>query len=90
MSALADRRAIALYLDMLASERGAAANTIAAYGRDLGQASEVLGGALAGADATALERLSATVAEMRDTVTRTPPRTAASEFATACSVSLCA
>ena len=32
-----DRSAIALFLDMLASERGAAANTLAAYRRDLDQ-----------------------------------------------------
>jgi len=30
-----DERSIALYLDMLAAERGAGANTLAAYGRDL-------------------------------------------------------
>jgi integrase/recombinase XerD len=42
---------------MLAAERGAAANTLAAYGRDLALASEALGGGLAGADTAALERL---------------------------------
>lgn len=52
-----DRQAIALFLDSLASERGAAKNTILAYGRDLNQASEWLGGALAAADAAALARL---------------------------------
>jgi integrase/recombinase XerD len=56
-TALSDRRAIALYLDMLAAERGAAKNTTAAYGRDLVQASEVLGGRLAAARAADLERL---------------------------------
>ena len=30
-----DERLVALYLDMLAAERGAGANTLAAYGRDL-------------------------------------------------------
>jgi integrase/recombinase XerD len=52
-----DGQAIALFLDSLASERGAAKNTILAYGRDLAQASEWLGGGLAAADAAALARL---------------------------------
>ncbi len=63
MTALEDRRAIALFLDMMAAERGAAANTIAAYGRDLAQASEALSGGLAAADARTLERL---IHEWRD------------------------
>ncbi len=54
---ISDRQAIALFLDHLASERGAAKNTILAYGRDLDQASEWLGGGLASADAAALARL---------------------------------
>lgn len=54
---ITDRQAIALFLDSLASERGAAKNTILAYGRDLNQASEWLGGELAPADAAALARL---------------------------------
>uniref|UniRef100_UPI00286DD65A site-specific integrase n=1 Tax=Sandarakinorhabdus sp. TaxID=1916663 RepID=UPI00286DD65A len=54
---ITDRQAIALFLDSLASERGAARNTILAYGRDLRQASEWLGGGLAVADAAALARL---------------------------------
>nr|WP_279379669.1 tyrosine recombinase [Polymorphobacter fuscus] len=49
---------IALFLDMLAAERGAARNTLLAYGRDLEQASGWLGGGLADADAQALTRLS--------------------------------
>ena len=57
MDALDDRRAIALFLDMLAAEQGAAANTIAAYGRDLAQASELLGGRLIGATQEALAGL---------------------------------
>ncbi len=57
MTDLPDARAIALYLDMLASERGAAANTLAAYGRDLAGASEVLDGRLATATAVDLQRL---------------------------------
>lgn len=57
MAQLSDREAIALFLDMLMAERGAAANTIAAYGRDLAQASELLGGRLASADGAALTRL---------------------------------
>lgn len=57
MAAPSDREAIALFLDMLMAERGAAANTIAAYGRDLRQASELLGGRLTIADGAALGRL---------------------------------
>ena len=45
------------FLEMLSAERGAAANTIAAYRSDLSLASGALDGALAGADATALQRL---------------------------------
>jgi len=48
---LPDSRAIALFLDMLAAERGAAANTRLAYRRDLEGASEALGGKLAGGSA---------------------------------------
>ena len=40
-----DERLIALYLDMLAAERGAGANTLAAYGRDLEDFSAYLKGA---------------------------------------------
>ncbi len=57
MNDLPDSRAIALFLDMLASERGAAKNTLAAYGRDLEGASADLSGGLAGAEAADLERL---------------------------------
>ncbi len=53
-----DRQLIALFLDMLAAERGAARNTLLAYGRDLAQASEWLGGRLARADTAALAQLS--------------------------------
>src|SRR5208283_2692675 len=37
-----DDRLIALYLDMLAAERGAGTNTLSAYGRDLGDFSRHL------------------------------------------------
>lgn len=56
---LDDARARALFLDMMAAEAGAAANTLAAYERDLRLASRDLGGALALADAAALARLAA-------------------------------
>jgi integrase/recombinase XerD len=55
--ALPDSRAIALFLDMLAAERGAARNTLSAYGRDLAGASIDLAGGMANATATDLERL---------------------------------
>lgn len=54
---LPDSRAIALFLDMLASERGAARNTLLAYGRDLEGASADLLGGLAAAHTPELERL---------------------------------
>ena len=57
MTDLPDSRAIALFLDMLASERGAARNTLLAYGRDLEGASEDLHGRLARAASADLERL---------------------------------
>jgi len=57
MSNLSDREAIALFLDMLMAERGAAANTVSAYARDLAQASELLGGRLLAADGAALATL---------------------------------
>lgn len=51
---IGDSQAITLFLDAMAAERGAAKNTLLAYGRDLAQASELLGGRLAAADAAAL------------------------------------
>ena len=52
-----DRQAIERFLEMLAAQAGAAANTLAAYRRDLALASEALDGGLARADAAALGRL---------------------------------
>jgi len=54
-----DSAYIALFLDMLSSERGAAKNTRLAYATDLAQASAALSGRLAQADAAALGRLAA-------------------------------
>ena len=51
MSAIAD------FLAMLAAERGAARNTILAYGRDLEQADELIGGGLEQASPAQLARL---------------------------------
>ena len=45
------------FLAMLAAERGAARNTLLAYGRDLHQAEEILGGGLAEASPAQLARL---------------------------------
>lgn len=55
----ADAALIDRFLDMLAADRGAAKNTLAAYGRDLAQASIALArsGGLAHADAAALSGL---------------------------------
>ncbi len=55
---IADARAIALFLDMCAAERGSAANTILAYRRDLHGASAALGGGLVAATSDDLARLS--------------------------------
>ena len=65
-AALIDR-----FLEMLAAESGAAANTIAAYRSDLHLASQTLDGALASADEDAIARLSANWATLaRSTVAR--------------------
>ncbi len=58
MSASSDRRLVESFLEALAAERGAAGNTLAAYGRDLGDFLEWLGArgdALAGADRATIE-----------------------------------
>ncbi|MDM7929633.1 tyrosine recombinase [Blastomonas fulva] len=52
-----DARLIDRFLEMMAAERGAAANTLAAYRRDLEQASDVLAGALVQAGEAGLARL---------------------------------
>ncbi|WP_242095337.1 MULTISPECIES: tyrosine recombinase [unclassified Sphingomonas] len=52
-----DRALVDRFLEMLAAEAGAAANTIAAYRSDLMLASEVLGGRLGEADAAMLGRV---------------------------------
>ncbi len=57
MTAGEDRQLIGAFLEMMAAEAGAAANTLAAYERDLRGASEVLGGALATAPADELKKL---------------------------------
>jgi integrase/recombinase XerD len=56
-SALDDRSTIEAFLEMMAAEAGAARNTLLAYERDLRGASELLGGALAGAKPEALHGL---------------------------------
>jgi integrase/recombinase XerD len=47
-----DQRMVALFLDMLAAERGAGTNTLAAYGRDLGDFTAYLAGGRSVATAT--------------------------------------
>lgn len=54
---MTDMRRIAAFLEMMSAERGAAANTLTAYGRDLADASAELGGSLSTADAAALRNL---------------------------------
>jgi integrase/recombinase XerD len=53
-----DGRLIGAFLEMMAAEAGAAANTLLAYGRDLRGASGLLGGRLASASADDLKALS--------------------------------
>ncbi|PCG15720.1 tyrosine-type recombinase/integrase [Sphingomonas adhaesiva] len=55
--AVGDRAAIDRFLEMMAAQAGAAANTLAAYRRDLTLASADLDGGLSRADAAALGRL---------------------------------
>jgi integrase/recombinase XerD len=52
-----DRQLIGAFLEMMAAEAGAAANTLMAYERDLRGASELLGGKLAAAAPDELKRL---------------------------------
>jgi integrase/recombinase XerD len=67
VSELSDARAIALFLDMMRSEAGAAANTLAAYGRDLSQASASLAGRLVTAGPDDIARLLAGMADLART-----------------------
>ena len=56
---MSDGMAIDRFLEMMAAERGASRNTLAAYRRDLEQAAEFLTGRLADADVAALRKLMA-------------------------------
>lgn len=56
---MSDGAAIDRFLEMMAAERGAARNTLAAYRRDLEQAAELVPGRLADADVAALRKLMA-------------------------------
>lgn len=69
-----DATAIDRFLEMMAAEAGAAANTLAAYRRDLSLASAALGGTLAAADEATLQRLAE---EWRDLSRATVARKAA-------------
>lgn len=69
-----DPALIERFLEMLAAEAGASANTIAAYGTDLRLASQALGGGLALADRVAIERLAE---EWRDLARATVARKSA-------------
>ncbi|WP_257846106.1 tyrosine recombinase [Sphingomonas sp. J344] len=69
-----DPALIERFLEMLAAEAGASANTIAAYGTDLRLASEALDGGLASADRAAIERLAE---EWRDLARATVARKSA-------------
>src|SRR6202167_4206138 len=57
-------RLIALYLDMLAAERGAGANTLAAYGRDLADFSAYLSAARRSVASAATEDLRAYLGDL--------------------------
>ena len=54
---LEDRALVDRFLDMMAAEAGASANTLAAYRADLERAAEALGGSLGDAGSEALSRL---------------------------------
>lgn len=69
-----DPALIERFLEMLAAEAGASANTIAAYGTDLRLASQALDGGLALADRAAIERLAE---EWRDLARATVARKSA-------------
>jgi len=56
---MSDAALIDRFLEMMAAERGASRNTLAAYRRDLEQAAEWVKGPLANADAAALRKLMA-------------------------------
>ncbi len=71
MTGVPDSALIDRFLEMMAAEAGAAANTIAAYRSDLSLASAALAGALAAADADSLARLGDGWADLsRGTVAR--------------------
>jgi len=57
VSSSGDRQLILAFLEMMAAEAGAAANTLAAYERDLRGASELIGGGLAAASPERLSKL---------------------------------
>lgn len=59
LSSMPDDHLIERFLEMMAAERGASRNTLAAYRRDLEQAAEWVKGPLAAADAAALRKLMA-------------------------------
>jgi integrase/recombinase XerD len=59
-----DQRLTALYLDMLAAERGAGKNTLAAYGRDLEDFSSYLSGAGSSIAAAATDDLRAYLSDL--------------------------
>jgi len=69
-----DPALIERFLEMLAAEAGASANTLAAYGTDLRLASQALEGGLAAADRAAIERLAE---EWRDLARATVARKSA-------------
>lgn len=71
MTGIADRPLIERFLEMMAADSGAAANTIAAYRSDLSLASDMLSGRLAAAGADELARLAASWTPLaRSTVAR--------------------
>src|SRR5580698_1602705 len=59
-----DEALVALYLDMLAAERGAGANTLAAYGRDLADFTDYLSGGRRTVATAATEDLRAYLADL--------------------------
>ena len=52
-----DQALVDRFLDMMAAEAGASANTLAAYRNDLERSADALGGSVGDADSTAIARL---------------------------------
>ena len=78
---MSDAVLIDRFLEMMAAERGAARNTLAAYRRDLEQAAELVRGALGDADASEAIEASATAVAAKNAAVASANNAAASATA---------